>query len=310
MVTAFIPHQMDAWRQALGDLERYLEAAIGWDPEDAVVLPRVNPWTVEIPERARATIGAYLESAASIGRRTAELHLALAGPEVARACGTARLDVAALDARVRRLEASAAGMIAGIGGRALDHITASLVRLVAGRRDALLQVVSSLAERVPAGLQLIRIHGSLDLEQVLLSEGDFMFIDLEGDPAQSIEERRRLESPLIDVATMARSFHYAAGAGFIAHQARAPHEHARLRIWAEWWRTWTTASFLQAYRAAADGAAFVPGDLPGLQAWFRLALLERLFVEAQREAAHRPSYLWIPLEGILTEMGQVDGVDA
>ena len=74
ILSAFMPHQMDAWRQALGELKRYLEAATAWQPADAVLPADLDLWCTAPPERARATIGHYLESAAAIGRRTAEMH--------------------------------------------------------------------------------------------------------------------------------------------------------------------------------------------------------------------------------------------
>ena len=37
LLNSFVPHQMDGWRQALGDQQRYLEAAVGWQAEDAAL---------------------------------------------------------------------------------------------------------------------------------------------------------------------------------------------------------------------------------------------------------------------------------
>ena len=77
VLSGFMPHQMDAWRQALGELQRYLEAATAWGPAEAVLPENFDLWSTAPPERARATIGPYLESAAAIGRRTAEMHVLL-----------------------------------------------------------------------------------------------------------------------------------------------------------------------------------------------------------------------------------------
>ncbi len=92
------------------------------------------------------------------------------------------------------------------------------------------------SSELPFGVQLSRVHGAYDLEQVLLSEGDFMIIDFEGDPSRSLQERKQQDSPLRDVASMARSFHYAASFGLGARAALTPQDQGRLAVWATWWR--------------------------------------------------------------------------
>ena len=94
VLSGFMPHQMDAWRQALGELQRYLEAATAWGPAEAVLPADLDLWSTVPPDRARATIGPYLESAAAIGRRTAEMHVLLGSAAARDRFGAATLDEA------------------------------------------------------------------------------------------------------------------------------------------------------------------------------------------------------------------------
>ena len=59
---------------------------------------------------------------------------------------------------------------------------------------------------------MIRIHGNLHLGDLLWTGSDWIVLDFEGPPDRSVAERRRKRSPLRDVASMLRSFAYAASA--------------------------------------------------------------------------------------------------
>ena len=108
--------------------------------------------------------------------------------------------------------------------------------------------------------QRIRIHGDYHLGQVLQVRTDFVILDFEGEPARPIAQRRAKLSPLKDVAGMLRSLGYAAYAGLIGHTARRPEDWESLEPWARLWEQSIAAEFLRAYRATAQGAAFLPSS--------------------------------------------------
>ena len=82
--------------------------------------------------------------------------------------------------------------------------------------------------------RVIRTHGDYHLGQALwTSEGDWLILDFEGEPARSVPERRRKTSPLRDVAGMLRSFAYAASAAKIRRGVDPPEgweERCRTRV--------------------------------------------------------------------------------
>jgi maltose alpha-D-glucosyltransferase / alpha-amylase len=303
VLQAIIYNQSDGWRHALGVIERFLDAAVTWDVAQATLPVPFDPLVVAIPESARATVGGYLESAAIIGRRTAELHLALNSPVAATDLGVAVLPRSDIHALADQVSAEARITIAHLGemGITLPADAQLLVQELMARRSALLAAIASAAAGIPDRVQTSRIHGDYHLGQVLHHEEDFSIVDFEGEPERPIEERRRLQSPLKDVAGMVRSFHYASGAGLTARRSRAgvAQEGARLSVWANWWRTWATVSFLQAYRSTAAGAPFLPADPAAMSHLLRLFLLDKALYEVRYELAHRPAWLRLPLSGVL-----------
>lgn len=97
-----------------------------------------------------------------------------------------------------------------------DFATAARVRFDAAAREV--PELEELRGLVEAELAAVghdefptqRIHGDCHLGQVLLTGDNWRYVDFEGEPLKSIEERRRPDTVWRDVAGMLRSFDYAA----------------------------------------------------------------------------------------------------
>ena len=159
---------------------------------------------------------------------------------------------------------------------------------VAHRAEDLRDLVQELASVGPAGLA-IRTHGDYHLGQVLwTTEGDWVLIDFEGEPARSLPERRRKRSPLRDLAGMTRSFAYAGDAGLLLEGVEAP------AGWVEACRE----AFVDGYLASAD-ERLLPSSRTGFDRLLQLYELEKLVYELRYETRNRPDWATIPIVGIL-----------
>ena len=162
-------------------------------------------------------------------------------------------------------------------------------RLLA-QHDALTRALRKLAT-AGVGSPKTRIHGDFHLGQVLVASGDVYIIDFEGEPGRALDERREKASPLRDVAGLLRSFDYAAAAildpksttaAQVSHEQRVAFV-TRLRDGAK-------RAFLNAYQESIGNA-----DSNELLDFF---LIEKAAYELAYEAANRPAWVPIPIQGL------------
>jgi maltose alpha-D-glucosyltransferase/alpha-amylase len=261
-----------------------------------------------------------LQAAALLGRRTAELHLALATPTTDASFSAVLLTQEDLARDAERIEAqmrSAFDLLRHELPR-LDETTADSAAMLLSRRPELLSRARALTS-LPASGQRIRIHGDLHLGQMLRTReakgeetatvpgaaGDFIFLDFEGEPARPLQDRRRKQSPLKDVAGMMRSFSYAAS--FALHRfveesslSKKEVEGEALRAWARRWEEKASGLFLHAYRAAFAAHREILPDRELEQILLDAYLMEKALYELVYELNNRPAWVSIPVSGILS----------
>ena len=184
--------------------------------------------------------------------------------------------------------------VAGLPDEFID-----LAGWVLSRRSQILYSFRLAAEDGTLG-QRIRIHGDYHLGQVLQVKTDYVILDFEGEPARPIEERRAKLSPMKDVAGMLRSLSYAAYSGLIAHTARRPEDWESLEPWARLWERSMGAEFLRAYRNTAQNARFLPSSDDGFRKVLAVFLLDKALYELSYELNNRPTWVRVPLMGILS----------
>jgi maltose alpha-D-glucosyltransferase / alpha-amylase len=300
MMQQLVGSQGDGWTHATEQVQRFYDdvegSSLPQPPEPGFYTDLI---TEVPPEAVGALMGPSLAAAETLGRRTAEMHLALASDSANPAFAPEPFTKEDLDAICRGAAAEAQRAL-----RSLETPSTPLPEDVATAAQRLLQSRDTLLERIRSapGLEFsaskIRVHGDYHLGQVLRAEDDYYLLDFEGEPARPIEQRRLKQSPLKDVAGMMRSFSYAAYAGLFHHITSRPADLERLEPWARIWQVWSTAAFLRGYFAATEGALFIPAATSQRDALLELFVLDKALYELNYELNNRPDWVRIPLHGI------------
>jgi maltokinase len=259
-------------------LQPYLAGAVeGWalaltslrdlfGMHDTASMPVINPDAPPpMPDPAQAG-GDFSGEAARLGAVTGEMHVALAD-----AFGRHHADARAWAASIAR-QVDEVGPADGFDRQAAQAILEQLVELDPG--------------------VAIRVHGDYHLGQVLRTDAGWYVLDFEGEPARSLEERRRHSSPLKDVAGMLRSFHYASAVG-----CRERNDEALEDLGAAW-EVRNRNAFLRGYLRAAGSGGILPPDPECIDAVLAAFELEKAVYELGYERAYRPDWEPIPLAAL------------
>ena len=266
----------------------------------ALIPNRGDGWSFVLERLARAEApeerAMLVALATQLGRRTAELHRALAAatedpafaPEPVTPAHLARWS----DAVGEQAHAALVGLQHAWPG--LEDTPRALAARVLAGADALFERIEQLTAD-PVDAELTRLHNDFHLGQVLVSDEDVFIIDFEGEPLRPLAERRAKHSVLRDVAGMLRSFSYAAAAAARAlpAEARAP---AAPRLDAV--ASGMSQAFLGFYHDVIGDCPSFPPE-PQARRLLELFLLEKALYEVNYELANRPDWIGIPLAGVV-----------
>lgn len=304
----FVPNEGDAWAYTLDEVERFLEVSAAHSAEpEAAWIPEgglMENLALAPPTPVLETAGEHLETSQLLGKRIAEMHVALASDDTTPDFAPERytpMSRRALYQSLRNLTKRSFHTLR----QNLDQLPTEIraeARRVLEHEDELLERVRKVLDKRLSSYR-IRIHGDLHLGQVLWTGRDFLIIDFEGEPSLPIGERRLKRSPLRDVAGMLRSYHYASVVALEERIARrfqlSADRDDPFRQWTRVWRAWNGAAFLRGYLETARRAPFLADASDAeIGALLLVHRMEKSIYELLYELNSRPHYVHIPLAGI------------
>jgi maltokinase len=251
----------------LGFMQRFLQDAVeGW----ATATASVRDLLAEGDLHADEVGGDFAGEAHRLGIAVAEVHAALAA-----ATGATTVDADALADEVAAMHAR------------LDLVLSEVPELAP--EEAAVRAAFDALRGLTGTVEVHQIHGDLHLGQVLRTTSGWLLIDFEGEPGTTPAQRAVPRSPLRDVASMLRSFDYAAF--HLLPGSDDGHEDRQRAARATEWSDRNRSAFCAGYAEV--------GVDPRDQAVLLRALeLDKAVYEIRYEHHNRPDWAAIPLAAI------------
>ncbi|QZI73382.1 maltose alpha-D-glucosyltransferase [Pseudomonas protegens] len=290
----YLSNQGDAWEWTQNNLERAIR----------------DEWADALSEHEQHynALGELEDFADLLGQRLGEMHLLLAAPDsppdFAPQVSTLK-DTQAWNRQVAAQVERGLQLLQQRQGELSPGDQKRVSRLLQ-HKTKILGHIQQLARQLVGGLR-IRVHGDLHLGQVLVVKGDAYLIDFEGEPARHLAERRGKHSPYKDVSGVLRSFDYAAAMALEtpAVEGAQMAEQARQRVVRRYLQE-ARQAFVQAYRLATASLAHEWQDPASADAALALFSLEKAAYELAYEAQNRPTWLPVPLHGLVELLRELE----
>ncbi len=304
ILTDYVPHEINSWNYYLNKLDQYFNNILSGKGElkepPRISFPPTGISLEKVPEKLAGLTGPFtLEMTGLLGKRTAEMHMALAADSTDEEFSTERFSLLyqkALYQSFRGLTRKSFTMLRSQLGKMPEQDREEAADLLEKEKDILTAIGSIKKSRISSLKS--RIHGDYHLGQVLFTGKDFVIIDFEGEPARTLSERQLKYCPFKDIAGMIRSFHYAAYTALNKHTDTRPENREFLEPWVELWYKITENLFLHAYLETLKGTGMVPGNGADLKILIRFYLMEKAIYELGYELNNRPEWVMIPVRGI------------
>ncbi len=304
ILTQFMENENDAFSYYLNRLDQFMGNVLSQRHETGGI-PTIKPSIIDmkasdLPDELESYMGNFpLEMTRLLGKRTGEMHVALAKQTDKKEFKPEPFSLLyqkALYQSFRGLVKKSFQLLRSQIKKLPDHVRAEAEEVLASE-DVLVKFLERIKTERVISLKT-RIHGDYHLGQVLFTGKDFIIIDFEGEPARSLSERQLKYCPFRDVAGMIRSFHYAVYTVFDKYVQIRPEDKEYLEPWVEIWYKSNSWLFLDSYVKAVKDTGIGGENKEDLKTLLQLFLLQKAVYELSYELNNRPDWVIIPIRGI------------
>jgi maltose alpha-D-glucosyltransferase/alpha-amylase len=305
MIQELIENHGDGQSYMKERINNYIERILARDRNALTSMDRSvgltdPPGFDDLPAEWQTLVGSRAaEQAKLIGRRTAELHLALAGENNHPDFKPEEYSL--------HYQRSLFSSMQALVREGFDNLEKNMEQLpeqtqkelleIKGKKEEFLNTLRRIYAR-KLDIWKVRIHGSYNLKKLLFTGRDIMLQDFGGNPYRSYSERRIKRSPVRDVAEMITSFHYTAYEGFFGSNHILGDDVDSLLPFAECWAQYMCGFFLKEYVSCVSGSSLLPKNKNDFEIVLHTFLLEKALIHFNFELKNRTGKVIIPLRMI------------
>jgi maltose alpha-D-glucosyltransferase/alpha-amylase len=311
MLQVLIENHGDGYNFFLTRVNNYIERILSADKQMLQTIKMVGSLADpvgydELPNELQVLLGATAsEQARLIGKRTGEMHLALAAGAGIREFAPEDFSLhyqrslfSSMQSLVRLTFQNKAEKLQNVPERIKHDL-----EVFFERKEDVLQILKRIYQK-KLDVVKTRVHGNYHLGQIIFTGKDIVINDFGGDPVRSFSDRRLKRSPLRDVAGMIRSFTNVAYEGFLKTTHVEKDNITTVLPYARIWAHYMVGFFMKAYLDTVRDTSFIPADKSDMKVMIDTYMLEKALYDLNYEFKFRPHWAIVPLRIIQTIIGQ------
>ncbi len=242
----------------------------------------------------------FLEMVGLMGRRTAQMHMALASIKDKKAFEPEPFSLLyqkslyqAFRTFVKRSFSLARNQF-----KEIPKAQRATLEQILSKENVFLNYIQKTLEIEKIPTLKIRVHGNYKLDKVLFTGKDFIITNFEGELEQTLSVRKLMHTCLKDVASMLSSFHYAGHMGYFFRKEFIPVDNNYLRPLLEKWYEKVAETFIQSYVKSIDIKGLVPENKEHFDSLLNLYIFEKAVKEINYFLEFEHSSLLIPIKAL------------
>lgn len=182
----------------------------------------------------------------------------------------------------------------------------NIAKSIIEKEELLLKHIKKILSKNLEGVR-IRNHGEFNLNQILFTGKDFIFVDFDGVSIRPFSERKIKSSCLREVSFLLRSFHYAVYSELIHETKLKSVNISNFYIFAEIWYEIVSKTFLDNYFKKLKNNLLTPKEEKDRDLVLNILFLNKLFSSVNYELLKKSQDVIIPLIGITNILKNLEG---